>query len=651
MLFSHHLPLAFSLFVCYNQIDSSIRCGLPQILKGEISEKISNEFMKKNIFLKLFAVVIVLAVTVSAFAGCQPQNAGGTATGTVTSDPTGNTPTGGDPTSPATSDDTKDMTPAELLAYVEGKSFGSIAGVLGDAIDALAKADIGANVSPNGSANIELKLTTSELLRSELADLVADSAGQKFDLDFLKEINASLKVNMADPMTQIGATVGLSGKDIISADVIANLAAGNIWLTVPDYAEGYLGVKLPDTSVDVDSAENEIMEEYLKTIKSLPEKEVLVKLLNKYFSLITENVSEVEKSSVSVSVNGVSQELTALTTKIYVTDAARIVKAVLTEAKADSELKAVLDELYLFEVSSDFEYDEATGEYSYVTTVTEIDAYAAFIEAADEILDSIEAEDEFDSESFFHWTTYIDGANTVVGRKVEMVDGEEAYVIGGFYHIAVENNGSTAMAIVSGENYESANQPTTSIPAFDSETKISGSGTVADGIANGKYTVSVQGIELFEITLKNVDTKAVENGNFKGTVGFKFINPLMPEYPEYPDYSGDVDSAGSAVSGISTLITKLMVELDIDTTGEADKVTLSVYYEDALLANLEMAISAGESTAVTAPDSYYDANDQEQMMTWLSSLDLGKLIAALTEAGVDQNLLNGILGGMGGGEY
>ena len=61
-------------------------------------------------------------------------------------------------------------------------------------------------------------------------------------------------------------------------------------------------------------------------------------------NIVLPELDNVEQTTTTLEVNGVKQECTQLTLKIYEADALAIAKAVLTAAKDDADLKKIITE-------------------------------------------------------------------------------------------------------------------------------------------------------------------------------------------------------------------------------------------------------------------------------------------------------------------
>ena len=212
-------------------------------------------------------------------------------------------------------------------------------------------------------ADISLKLEDSG--RSLLGFLVPD------DISWADSLVLSTTSSFVDGKEGILMKVLLNDTQICTIEYYLDPETQDIFMKIPELSDKYIKVNLKeaaeiqaksleeatsDLSDDLDSAvtaSSDFMEGYSAGLNasvslfsdlsaSMPEGSVLEELLNKYGTLIFDNVAEGESSQDTLTAGDVSADCTVYEGQITLENGVKMANAILSEAKSDKELEGIL---------------------------------------------------------------------------------------------------------------------------------------------------------------------------------------------------------------------------------------------------------------------------------------------------------------------
>jgi len=281
--------------------------------------------MKKKLFTAMIAFVLAVVTPVSILSGCQKSN------------------------------------PTEEYIALESNAMHEM---INDAFD---------NAEP--AADIHTTATVDVTLADALFEVLGNP-----DLNWIDKVSFAYDLHQNDSLIQALANVGMNDKPLFSFEGITNPLSGITYMAIPTISEYYM--KMQQSSVPTAD-----LEEMLSMLNT-PETETVRKLLIKYVDIALNSMVNIEKSSEELVIKGQTQKVTVYTN--YITGKVLIdaLKAILTEAKKDSDLKAIFPAEVNFEAS--------------------IDELIASLETANPSTDKEEA---------LVITTYADKDDNVLGRK------------------------------------------------------------------------------------------------------------------------------------------------------------------------------------------------------------------------------------------
>lgn len=519
-------------------------------------------------FGKMFKIILSVLLVLAMLVACTPaaennndNNPGGSST------PSGNNST-----------QLEDLQGAEYLQQLLENdldaslaSFGEIYGAI------LSGLGNSSAVKPLGGAKLNMTLTVGDTAL-DLFEQAIFGGEAPVDLSFLKEINLDMDVGMGDQMQAIQVALGLKGQHIITANLLMNMADSIIHIGLPELNDQWLKLEgSEDTPVAITGAVSSPAM-LAELAKKLPDAETLTKVLNRYLKLILPELKNVEQSTVKLEADGVQQECTQLTMKIYEADAMAITKAILTTAKDDADLKKIIIDVY--EAIAELSGTETSGQKFYTD----------FQEMVASALSDMEDVEETDTENPIVVTLYVDKNHNIVGGMLKMStqDSDRGTIY--FYSLTEGDKTAFEFAIPSDVNNTD-------------DFKISGSSTTTDGKTNGTYKIKVR--DTTKLTVK------VENWTVDG--GTLTVTPKEDLFP----------------AEVTDMLGTLALQIKLS----ADGIGLNVLGGSEVLLGIAFKPSESDGPSMEVPSDAVDVTDSNAMEQWLEKLSMDNVINNLKEAG------------------
>ena len=268
--------------------------------------------MKKKLLIAIIAVVIAVAIPVTAFVILGGQD---------------------DKTRPE-----KDKT-AEQYVALESAAFHEVINtLLSDNIE------IGTfepeKIAATGKVDISLSDNILALLGAEDATFA--------DLGLPNTLTSKTSIYIDGLKQKMVIDLLLNGQNIVSGNMISDPTSGVSYLAIPTISNYWL--KAQNTSTQQMPDVSALMDGLTEIVNLLP---TLREPANKYIDLALAQMKNVDKGTETISIGGQSKTVTVYTNYITEKVAMEIVKAVLTEAKTDSTLKSLLPADLNFEATAD----------------------------------------------------------------------------------------------------------------------------------------------------------------------------------------------------------------------------------------------------------------------------------------------------------
>lgn len=492
------------------------------------------------------------------------------------------------------------------MQKVEEKAITSMTADLGKVYGTFMSAKPSQNKLQSG-AEVETHLQLGDEVIDALEAYLFNSSDSDMDLSFLKDISVKGNMAMDGNKTQMIYDLGLNSETILTMSMLVNMKDMEIFMGVPSLSEQFIKIDMGELTGNtpgaaVPSVDYEQMTEMIRKMQEmLPDEETFTALVEKYLMLAIEQIEGVDKETETVEVGDVEQKLTVITVKLSEKDVLKIAKAVLKEAKSDSELKSVIKDIGKF------------GQEQGIIPNGE-DLYNQFKEAIDGALEALEQKlEDASTKKELVIETYVNNKMEIVGRTIKnkaMDDFEISYI-----------------TVWKGKNF-----------AFEAKLpkgiEISGEGTEKKNILNGEYELSVNGVDYLTVELKDYDKKKAEEGYPSFTLLLKPDEELL-----------DSMNLGSNPA-LALLGDDLALEIKFSTTETKANMGFKVLAGKKMLFGITTSTKQTDGK-VTEPDNYITVDSDQELESWLETLDLEELMNKLENAGVSRELLESIVNGGG----
>ena len=508
------------------------------------------------------------------------------------------------------------LSDAEYFQTLTTDSMGSTVDALAAGIGAYADMlSIGSTMGDFG-AEAEIELMLGDMLIDLLEEQIF-GGDTGMDFSFLSSIGLDMEIESNSELAQMQIALGLNDTEIIALAMLFNMESA--WVGVPDLSNSYLEMNFADLGIDLEAATATVPSWVTTIDQYMPSEETLATILNLYLALVVKEIDSVERTTETLTLDGLSQEATKLDVKIYEQDALDAVKAVLTAAKTDNDIKKIVEDF------GDFYNDMMAEMYAeYDMQFEEVDAYAEFTKLIDEALQGLPAEAET-TDSYIGLILYVDDDHNIIGCSLDMgviytqkvpnvsTNGyaatsasdsdQESYIVFSYYTVTEGNNFKTIFEVAE-------------------EMKVTGSGTINNGKIDGTFAFTADGITGLTIELKNYETN---NKDFaSGTIIIKPTKDLL-----------------NMMDGVDELpFDDIGLQLDVDITGDKYDITMKLIGDDAMIVGIGLKLAEKNPGNIKAPTNTVDINDQTALMNWVAGIDFDEIIDNLGDAGVPSELLS-----------
>lgn len=409
------------------------------------------------------------------------------------------------------------------------------------------------------------------------------------DVSWLESVALNLQTGMDSDSYGIDLGVGLNDTDILTLKVFMDITESVMYMGIPEVSDTYLSLAMTEEDMGFDpailsTAMNAPKEMAATLAEELPSQEAFEAALEKYITLIAENLPEGEQEKESFEVKGISEELTVTTRKLTGKDAIDIVVAVLEAAKDDETVKQFITAVCDYTNSYNAMNAEMSG-YEYISELNPSEIIAAIPDLIEELKDT-----DID-DSTITLALYTDAEGNLRGGSLEDPDGNLL-----FDCVSVSGDSGTALQIDLPEDIQIYGQ--SSNEKTDYELHV-----------NGEMMLSVHA----EVT----------------SDGATLIT-LVPSAALLEELSYDYPVLGMVSSANPELQLKLL----------DDGMELNLMLNDKVFAGVGLTAGTGNTYAPAKPGSSISAEDQTALMTWLTELDFTDVLQSLRDADVPEEYVN-----------
>lgn len=490
------------------------------------------------------------------------------------------------------------------------------------------------NMASSYAASIEESQALVSGMQSDISLKIEDSGRSllgfvaPFDISWLNDITLANTVSFTDGKEGLLMKVLLNDNQICSLEYYLDPESQDVYMRIPELSGKYFKTNLKEATdqqasniesdieeltpddTDVDIPTDNFASAYSDSISlsaslmsdlssALPEASVIEALLDKYGSMLFDNLTEGESSQETLTAGDISQDCTVYEGQISSADAVKTATELLEAAKSDSDIESILN-TWNDKLSSDE------------------NLYESFTTAVDKGLNALKDTDTSDSEdSYLSTKIWVDENGRIAGRALEIQEGDTTTPI---LTWQMPENGSDFGYLLT-------------IASDDINTySLSGSGQIDGDKLNGTYELSLADSISAIIEVKDYDTVSAKEGNLNGN--YKITFP-----------SSDTDNEDDYYSSI---LENFALVLDLNSEKDSGSVALSIENAGSTLGTLSITGGAGE--AVEIPDlaslkDVYDANNNDDMNAYAATLDFTSIMDNLSKAGVPDEVITYILSG------
>ena len=490
------------------------------------------------------------------------------------------------------------------------------------------------NMASSYAASIEESQALVSGMQSDISLKIEDSGRSllgfvaPFDISWLNDVTLANTVSFTDGKEGLLMKVLLNDNQICSLEYYLDPESQDAYMRIPELSDKYFKTNLKEAAdqqasniesdieeltpddTDVDIPTDNFASAYSDSISlsaslmsdlssALPEASVIETLLDKYGSMLFDNLTEGESSQETLTAGDISQDCTVYEGQISSEDAVKTATELLEAAKSDSDIESILN-TWNDKLSSDE------------------NLYESFTTAVDKGLNALKDTDTSDSEdSYLSTKIWVDENGRIAGRALEIQEGDTTTPI---LTWQMPENGSDFGYLLT-------------IASDDINTySLSGSGQIDGDKLNGTYELSLADSISAIIEVKDYDTVSAKEGNLNGN--YKITFP-----------SSDTDNEDDYYSSI---LENFALVLDLNSEKNSGSVALSIENAGSTLGTLSITGGAGE--AVEIPDlaslkDVYDANNNDDMNAYAATLDFTSIMDNLSKAGVPDEVITYILSG------
>ena len=490
------------------------------------------------------------------------------------------------------------------------------------------------NMASSYAASIEASQTLVSGMQSDISLKIEDSGRSllgfvaPFDISWLNDITLANTVSFTDGKEGLLMKVLLNDNQICSLEYYLDPESQDVYMRIPELSDKYFKTNLKEAAdqqasniesdieeltpddTDVDIPTDNFASAYSDSISlsaslmsdlssALPEASVIETLLDKYGSMLFDNLTEGESSQETLTAGDISQDCTVYEGQILSEDAVKTATELLEAAKSDSDIESILN-TWNDKLSSDE------------------NLYESFTTAVDKGLNALKDTDTSDSEdSYLSTKIWVDENGRIAGRALEIQEGDTTTPI---LTWQMPENGSDFGYLLT-------------IASDDINTySLSGSGQIDGDKLNGTYELSLADSISAIIEVKDYDTVSAKEGNLNGN--YKITFP-----------SSDTDNEDDYYSSI---LENFALVLDLNSEKNSGSVALSIENAGSTLGTLSITGGAGEAVEIpnlASLKDVYDANNNDDMNAYAATLDFTSIMDNLSKAGVPDEVITYILSG------
>ncbi len=420
------------------------------------------------------------------------------------------------------------------------------------------------------SAAGDIKLNISDSLSQSIAGL---GFGEE-TVNMLKGINIAYQSTVNGKQSMITAALQVNGEALVNLSYILDAATGKQFISIPEMNEKAISIDFSELVGEMSLSDPEMITDLLNSDKIKP-------LFLRYMEIAVNGLTSVERVKETITVEGVSQELYVLNCVLTQADAQKMVLNIMETMKNDQDIKGLIQDAEPLMKQID-------------ETVTADTVYQQFQNSLTDAIEDLKETDTTEGIEKITFDVMLSGKD-LAGFRMDIPDTEEsisiAYVKDG-KQFAYQCNADTMVITGSGED------------------------NGKDGIT-GNYIMAVEGNQMFAIGLEKF---VAEKEQASGSITVKLGKELLTEI---------VDSMELGISADTVAMTDPALKITLNSTKENAEVTVALLISGAEMFGITGQSHSAEPAAITIPENFVNAMDDEAMDQWMSESGIADLLGML----------------------
>ncbi len=432
------------------------------------------------------------------------------------------------------------------------------------------------SVHADSSYEMSARLKISPMLQTMLGSFTKTAGGEGSSFDFSKfsdiEFHTRMGAKDSTELALIGE-VSVNGEKLFDLTTYSNMGTGENFISLPSLGDAFLKVG----SANMFSGSQKF-ETIKMLVQAIPDDETLERIVKRYRDIVLDGITDVQKSSGTLTVGTVSQDCTVLDISLSGDELNNIFKNCLTQMESDEDLKAIFERL-----SELYGYREMT--------------YDKLIKMLLGDYDRIGISNVFKS---LKMTLYVDSEGSVIGRRINIENNTDKYEI--MFGMPV-SHGMFEFVLSAAEN-------------GDKTEFITGSGTCKGKKLTGDFKIGVDPMAQTVVQVEELDLSALSKGKLSGS--------LIYNLP------------GTSFGGV-----KMRLDIDTDMTDISGKLSLIYVGEPLASLEFDGGVCGFPTECVpTANDKVYDSSVPQESQEFLNSLNIdGWIQRVKDQIGIDLSFI------------
>lgn len=469
------------------------------------------------------------------------------------------------------------MMPAKTqLQYVYSRAAGNVSKDFGVSLD-----NVREFVTEDETIKGDVKLKLGDGINTMLSNLGVGLGN--FDT-----VAVNYNLTKKDGLTRIALDIGDGKAKIMGADVCYDSKKGKITVSVPELNGDVLEIDIEDY-VNVDKEAIEQINDYYATV--LPSSDLLEKLLPKYIKIAFKQITNVNRSSDTLTVKGVSQKTTRLDAIIDEDTVENMLVAMAKEIRNDKDIKEYIYNLAekLTEIIDDDDFDDTPADF-----------YEEFIYEIDDLIEKVEdLKLDFDGTDIV-FTTHADARGDIVGVGITVErKGKE---IVAEYAMVESHNELGILGRVALEDIDLL--------------KLEGHGNKSGDAFTGSIDLVFKDTEMMSLKFTDFDFEAFIEGYPKGKVEVELDGAL--KFIFGGRVQNNVMSSASA-----------SLKFEFDCTKKKTVASMAVKFMGLEVGEISINQTKSRAEKITLP-----AETEDNLTEWVKDIEIDKIKDNLEDSGL-----------------